>query len=237
MARGDQIYVMRPFLGLNGVYEHHGIDGGDGTVIHYSKAGEVPTVKRTSMDAFSWGNPIYTRRYRANFIPDVVLERAESRLGEQQYNLISNNCEHFATWCKTGVNESQQINTYGLDLSKMSASESEKLVNEAARLGDPNRAIALFNQATQNIAIAEQQLRPQYVQVQKEIETWNRVAQKALQQGREDLARAALEKKVQLKKRSADLKAQLDQLVDMQQNLNRNLPVLEQRGYELSRDV
>jgi hypothetical protein len=32
-----------------------------------------------------------------------------SRLGESGYNLFGNNCEHFATWCKTGQWESQQV--------------------------------------------------------------------------------------------------------------------------------
>ena len=44
MARGDQIYVMRPLINMDGVYEHHGIDCGDGTVIHYYKGGEVATI-------------------------------------------------------------------------------------------------------------------------------------------------------------------------------------------------
>ncbi len=30
MARGDQVYVYREFFSLDGVYEHHGIDCGDG---------------------------------------------------------------------------------------------------------------------------------------------------------------------------------------------------------------
>ena len=34
MAKGDQIYVMRELLGIPSIYEHHGIDCGDGTVIH-----------------------------------------------------------------------------------------------------------------------------------------------------------------------------------------------------------
>ena len=32
-----------------------------------------------------------------------------SRLGEQNYNLLFNNCEHFATWCKTGRHRSVQV--------------------------------------------------------------------------------------------------------------------------------
>ena len=31
------------------------------------------------------------------------------QLGEKEYNLVTNNCEHFAIWCKTGVSESSQV--------------------------------------------------------------------------------------------------------------------------------
>lgn len=41
--------------------------------------------------------------------PEETVERAYSRLGEAKYNLISNNCEHFAMWCKTGISESIQV--------------------------------------------------------------------------------------------------------------------------------
>jgi hypothetical protein len=39
-----------------------------------------------------------------------TVERARSRLGENKYNLVFNNCEHFAIWCKTGISESKQVN-------------------------------------------------------------------------------------------------------------------------------
>ena len=41
----------------------------------------------------------------------VPLRRAMSRLGEQNYNLLFNNCEHFATWCKTGRHRSEQVDS------------------------------------------------------------------------------------------------------------------------------
>lgn len=28
--------------------------------------------------------------------------RALSRLGEEKYHLITNNCEHFVRWCRSG---------------------------------------------------------------------------------------------------------------------------------------
>ncbi|MBQ6945620.1 MAG: lecithin retinol acyltransferase family protein [Ruminococcus sp.] len=44
------------------------------------------------------------------YTPSETIERARSRLGEGKYNLIVNNCEHFAIWCKTGIHESHQVN-------------------------------------------------------------------------------------------------------------------------------
>lgn len=38
-----------------------------------------------------------------------TVERAYSRIGEEEYNLVTNNCEHFAIWCKTGLSESSQV--------------------------------------------------------------------------------------------------------------------------------
>jgi len=40
-----------------------------------------------------------------------TLSRALSRIGETGYNLVTNNCQHFATFCKTGRAESGQVNT------------------------------------------------------------------------------------------------------------------------------
>ena len=46
------------------------------------------------------------------YSPSETVERALSKMGQGQaeYNLASNNCEHFAMWCKTGIRESHQIN-------------------------------------------------------------------------------------------------------------------------------
>ena len=57
MAKGDRIYVYRNWGQLKGLYQHHGIDCGDGTVIHYRKPSEV--IERTSYATFSQGNRVY----------------------------------------------------------------------------------------------------------------------------------------------------------------------------------
>jgi hypothetical protein len=36
-------------------------------------------------------------------------ERARSRLGEDGYNVVTSNCEHFVFWCRTGLSTSQQL--------------------------------------------------------------------------------------------------------------------------------
>lgn len=43
------------------------------------------------------------------FAPEETLKRARSRIGEREYNLLTNNCEHFVVWCKTGISESRQV--------------------------------------------------------------------------------------------------------------------------------
>lgn len=43
------------------------------------------------------------------YSPEETVKRAQSHIGEQGYNLLTNNCEHFSIWCKTGKKDSEQI--------------------------------------------------------------------------------------------------------------------------------
>ncbi len=229
MARGDQIYVMRPLINMEGAYEHHGIDCGDGTVIHYYKGGEVATIARTSMEMFARGNPVYVKPYSISYVPDVVVERAESRLGEQGYDLLTNNCEHFATWCKVGKNESQQLTDYGVGLGTLNPFDSRRMLDAASDSGNPVEAMTLFSQAFDNAAVARGQIQTRIKQAETEMASWSRVAQEALRRNREDLARAALERKVQAKKQLTQAQDQLQQLNAMQETLAENALKLQQR--------
>jgi len=106
MARGDHIRVRR--LG----YWHHGIDCGDGQVIHY--AGEPwrwrhAAVCRIPFVEFARGRAVELVEYSVCDTIEAVMRRAEGRLGETGYSLLMNNCEHFARWCKTGIQESAQV--------------------------------------------------------------------------------------------------------------------------------
>jgi hypothetical protein len=229
MVKGDQIYAMRPFAGLDAVYEHHGIDCGDGTVIHYYKGGGEPVIERTPIEVFARGTPIYTKKTPIAYIADVVVERAESRIGERRYDLLTNNCEHFANWCKTGQNTSQQLLNYGLDPSRLGMVANRRAIEEAAQEGDPVRAIALMQQALGNISTTQAALQTQYSKAQDDVITWDRVARLALQKQREDLAKAALGRKVEAKRKAATLQNQLAQLAETELNLKRNSAVINQR--------
>lgn len=40
-----------------------------------------------------------------------IVKNAYSRVGAATYNLLHENCEHFATWCRYGVSKSVQADT------------------------------------------------------------------------------------------------------------------------------
>ncbi|MBS3028429.1 MAG: lecithin retinol acyltransferase family protein [Dolichospermum sp. DET50] len=104
MAEGDHIFASFYFNGLP--ITHHGIDCGNGTVIHYDGS----KVCKVSKTEFAKGTKIRIKEY-GQCDPDyLVVHRAEQRLYERNYNLFSNNCEHFAYYCKTGKHKSEQVN-------------------------------------------------------------------------------------------------------------------------------
>ncbi|MCB0905661.1 MAG: lecithin retinol acyltransferase family protein, partial [Nocardioidaceae bacterium] len=111
MGRGDHIYVSR------GAYTHHGVDAGDGTVIHFTgEPGQAKIsagIARTPLEDFLKGGELKVRRYGKRDDADTTLARAESRIGETGYHLVVNNCEHFATWCCTGKKASEQVRGAG----------------------------------------------------------------------------------------------------------------------------
>ncbi|MBM5795680.1 MAG: NC domain protein [Cyanobacteria bacterium M_surface_7_m2_037] len=107
MAVADHLQVPRQ----HGLFNHHGIDLGDGTVAHYLEGREI---LRSPLEEFSRGQPLSVVAYPEGSCsaPGVTLRRAMGRLGEQNYNLLFNNCEHFAHWCKTGRHRSEQVENW-----------------------------------------------------------------------------------------------------------------------------
>ncbi|MBM5814747.1 MAG: NC domain protein [Cyanobacteria bacterium M_DeepCast_100m_m1_067] len=104
MSAADHLQVPRQ----HGLFLHHGIDLGDGSVAHYLEGREI---LRSPVAEFSRGQPVAAVPYAEGTCSPagVTLRRAMGRLGEQNYNLLFNNCEHFAHWCKTGRHRSAQV--------------------------------------------------------------------------------------------------------------------------------
>jgi hypothetical protein len=102
MAAADHLETPRQ----HGLFNHHGIDLGDGTVAHYLEGRQI---LRSPLLEFSRGQPLTVVPYAISSPVGLTLRRAMGRLGEQNYNLLFNNCEHFAIWCKTGRHRSAQV--------------------------------------------------------------------------------------------------------------------------------
>lgn len=84
-------------------------------VLHFFEDGQMP-IKIQSSTSFSLQdavvqNEISLKRMAAYHLysAEETIQRARARVGENSYNLVGNNCEHFAIWCKTGVHESHQV--------------------------------------------------------------------------------------------------------------------------------
>ena len=222
MAKGDCIYVYRNFGQLKGVYKHYGIDCGDGTVIHYRKPSEI--IEQTSLATFSKGNPTYVAEYSKGFgyIPDAVVERAKSRLGEHDYNLLTNNCEHFACWCKTGISDSKQIRNYLPAITTLDISKLYEPIQQALKGKDSSTTQRLTSEALLDIKSVWNQVQPEYQKAIAESQAWNKVAKKALSQGREDLARKAIAKKLDYEQQASKLEIELSELAEITENIVRS---------------
>lgn len=105
------------------IYKHYGVYVGNNTVIHYAAEGSDFSgdiaIRETTLDAFASDCDFiigqFTKTYIAHhaiFSAEETIARAFSRLGEQKYNLLTNNCEHFALWCKTGFSHSTQVKNF-----------------------------------------------------------------------------------------------------------------------------
>lgn len=102
-------HLVTPRLG----YCHHGIYVGSGRVVHYAGLGEslqAGPVEEVPLERFAANRPVWIEyRSAPGFAAHQVVVRARSRLGECRYRLLTNNCEHFCTWCCYGCPHSDQV--------------------------------------------------------------------------------------------------------------------------------
>jgi hypothetical protein len=94
-------------------YTHHGIYVGRGRVVQYgglSRGLRCGPVEEVPLLRFSRGRPIWVRigEFGWKSRPEIAC-RARSRLGENRYHVLTNNCEHFCEWCVRGQHRSYQV--------------------------------------------------------------------------------------------------------------------------------
>jgi len=234
MAKGDHLYVSR------GTYFHHGIDCGDGTVIHYR---EGESITRSSKPFFALGETIRIKPYVDSDSPEVVVERAESRLGERDYHLVFNNCEHFAAWCKTGKHRSQQVETVaaaaavggallgGVFVAPAIAAAgiygASKYLEQAKTSTDPVQIRSSLESAMTQLTASRQEEAAAVEQIQQEMESWVHIAKEAIGRDREDLARAALERKHPLTRQLEQRQQQLAEITQLEDQIRSRLMLSE----------
>jgi hypothetical protein len=94
-------------------YIHHGIYVGHSRVVHYSGLSgfwHCGPVEEVPLSRFAFGRPVRIVDHdRSSYSPLEIVRRARSRIGENDYRLLTNNCEHFCTWCVCGVGRSVQV--------------------------------------------------------------------------------------------------------------------------------
>ena len=118
--RGDHIRVQR----MEGLYAHHGVYVSDREVIHFTGADDdsildwdKPEVISTDLATFLKDGTLEVKEYTDEefadlYSPEQIVNYAHACLGYKGYNLIFNNCEHFANVCTLGRFRSNQVDRF-----------------------------------------------------------------------------------------------------------------------------
>ena len=121
IKRGDHICFDGTLYSHHAIVESVNILNGEVSVIEYSNSAKQfccdnstppknPGLAVVVRRKFKLENEsVYVIEHDRCYDPETVVSRARSKLGERNYNPISNNCEHLALWCKTGISSSEQV--------------------------------------------------------------------------------------------------------------------------------
>lgn len=114
-SKGNHIKVNR------GMYTHHGVYINDDEVIHFTGTEDDSVldwakneVIKTNIDYFLRGGQLEIKEYTDDELQDLypvdhIVAYARACLGDKGYNLVFNNCEHFANICTLGRFRSRQV--------------------------------------------------------------------------------------------------------------------------------
>ncbi|KAJ0014128.1 hypothetical protein Pint_20459 [Pistacia integerrima] len=164
---GDHITTDRSMF-VN--YDHHGIYVGDDVVIHFlqpakksnssspcQKCGHTPSlhgeIVKTCLDCFLDGHSLYIINPIDCKPPNEVVKTATEFFQGirtfDEYNFFFNNCQDFASFCKTGIKSSEERNKVVKILS-VGTKEVTKVSTYMARIGMVGLATASALQSVVN---------------------------------------------------------------------------------------
>lgn len=119
--KGDLIRVQRTKK-----YYHYGIVADQNKVIHFTGPiddsilnKEEIKIRETSLDQFLRGDQLEVLApFSSPYTDEEIVKRAKKYIGNARflgkyYNLITNNCEHFARYIYFGKNKSKQVQIVG----------------------------------------------------------------------------------------------------------------------------
>lgn len=136
---GDLIRVRR-----KAGYFHFGIVTGENSVVHFSdidgdlKSGGGILIRETTLEIFAKNRAFEVENHsKSPFSQEEIVDRARSFIGastfrDKTYNLLTNNCEHFARYIFEGVAKSSQI-TDGSHVVKATATQAVHSVGKLLR--------------------------------------------------------------------------------------------------------
>lgn len=113
--KADHIRVSR------GLYNHHGIYISNKEVIHFTGTDDDSIldwskckVIKTDLEQFLQNGELEVKEYTVEELEDLypsehIIHYARGCLGDAGYNLVINNCEHFANMCTLGRFRSKQV--------------------------------------------------------------------------------------------------------------------------------
>jgi hypothetical protein len=116
-------------------YLHHGIYVGACTVVHYSGLAHGlrrGPVEEVPFARFACGERVWVKSDApSGFDVSEVICRARSRVGEDRYRLLTNNCEHFCEWCLSGTARSFQVEAW-LACPRLTLLATLRLINRVS---------------------------------------------------------------------------------------------------------
>jgi len=141
LKQGDHICWHRDYI----VYHHAIVDEiNENSLTAFENTGHVipvngkfARIEKNRYEFSKRGDMLYRFDYDEcdSLSVEETMERANSRIDEARYNFFTNNCEHFATWCKTGKARSGQVGTFVGRLCLIASEISAKVGEEGLKFG------------------------------------------------------------------------------------------------------